>query len=114
MCCRFSFASIEQQYVAESLQTMSRHHGGGAGKRKKCCQPSTCKKRYLGICSCSWHDQGKLLVKENTEQSLAESMDSKRIEMVGMCKYRYSARPAEQKDDIQNLVLQSSHRQEIW
>lgn len=47
---RFSFSSIEQQYVAESLQTMSRQHA--AKSSSKICNSSTClgKRRIKGKC----------------------------------------------------------------
>lgn len=47
---RFSFSSIEQQYVAESLQTMSRQHA--AKSSSKVCTSTTClgKRRIKGKC----------------------------------------------------------------
>ena len=103
--CRFSFSSIEQQYVAESLQTLSRHHGYGAGKRRKCGHPSTYRKEYPHICPCTWHDQEE----PHAKGSVTES------KILTRCENENSVHSAEQKDVTLNLVLQNSrqHRM-LW
>ena len=90
---------------------MSRHSTkpsvvGGTGRRRKCGQPSNCKKRYLDLCSCAWHDQGKVLAKEN------DLIDS---ESTAMKAYKKDC-TAEQREDTQNLELQDDAPQphRLW